>query len=316
MHFPSPINLDWDYFGKINHQGIAEAYIRDIYKNVHEKKFSYLATITGRHRTGKSVTGLSFADLLDPTFEKDLEKRVVYTPQGFSGAIQDLVEEGIKGGVIVWDEANLGLSSRDWYTQANKHINFTVQAFGFMLPIVFFVTQDVTFIDKQPRKLFHSFMEVTRSNNKYNNIRPFQVSINKRSGAMYYSYPRMSKGRKSRGQIIKLKPIHLMKPPDRILLRYEKHSIKKKENLMKENDEMIKNMREKNKRANKKEKLTDDEIVEYCISQRNNPVYITKLGGYDVNTIYQEFGISFSKAKYLKSRADAKLILLKKEGIN
>lgn len=314
MRFHSPINENPFYFKKPNNQGIAEAYLRDIYKRVHNKKFSYLATFTGTHRVGKSLCAVAFGDLLDPTFLPNMEERVVYTPQEFSGAIQTLVDKKVYGGVVVWDEANLGLSSRDWYTQANKHINFTVQAFGFMRPIVFFVTQDVTFLDSQPRKLFHGFIEVDRTNNKYSSIRPFQVNINKRSGKMFFPSPRLGIGRKGKGRIIKIKIIRLMKPPKELIKRYEAHSIKKKRLLMKENDDVIRHMREQSIEKKRRNRLTNDEIVDYCIAERNNPVFLNKRGDFEANTITQEFKVTYRKAQYLKSMADAKLHTLRIEG--
>ncbi len=320
MHFPSPINNNPHYFGKPNHHGIAEAYLRDIYKSVHLKKFSFLATVTGRHRVGKSVSAVALGDLLDPTFYDNLEERVVYTPYEFSVAIQNIANSKPKiiGGCVVWDEANLGLSSRDWYTQANKHINFTVQAFGYIRPIVIFVTQDVTFIDSQPRKLFHSFMEVNRTNNDYSNIRPFFVAINKRSGKMFYSYPRMKMNRnygRGGGQVLKMKPLRLMKPPDELIERYDAHSTKRKANLMRENAETIQHMRDKAKEERKQEYLSDDEIVDHCIAERNNPIFINNKGEFNENTIAQEFHVSYRKAKYLKARADAQMQILKEEGV-
>lgn len=314
MHFHSPINDDPFYFKRPNNQGIAEAYLSDIYKRVHKKKFSYLATFTGTHRVGKSLCAVAWADLLDPTFTPNMEDRVVYTPQEFSGAIQTLLDKKIYGGVVVWDEANLGLSSRDWYTQANKHINFTVQAFGFLRPIIFFVTQDVTFLDSQPRKLFHGFVEVDRTNNKYSNIRPFQVSINKRSGKMFFPSPRLGIGRKGKGRIIKIKIIRLMKPPKTLIDRYETHSIARKRQLMKENDDIIRHMKEQSLEKKKRTRLTDDEVIDYCIAERNNPVFLNNKGAFEANTISQEFKIPIRRAQYLKSRADAKLNILRIDG--
>jgi len=315
VHFPSPINNNPYYFGKPNHKGIAEAYLRDIYKNVHLKKFSFLATITGRHRVGKSVSGVAMGDLLDPTFYPNLEERVVYTPYEFTSAIQEIARKKIIGGVVVWDEANLGLSSRDWYTQANKHINFTVQAFGYIRPIVLFVTQDVTFIDSQPRKLFHAFMEVNRSNNMYCNILPFLVSINKRSGKMFYSYPRMKMGNRGGGRVIKMKPMRLLEPPKELMKRYDAHSTKRKATLMRENAEVIQHMRKKSKEKQEQDYLSDDEIIDHCIAEQHNPVFINNKGEFNANTIAQEFHVSFRKAKYLKARADAQRNILKEEGI-
>jgi len=315
VHFPSPINEDPLYYGKPNNQGIAEAYLRDIYVKVHDKKFSYLSTMTGRHRVGKSISAISFGDLLDPTFTPNLEDRVVYTPEAFSLAVRDLYEQNIIGGCVVWDEANLGLSSRDWYTQANKHINFTVQAFGFMRPIVFFVTQDVTFIDSQPRKLFHSFLEVDRTNNQYNTIRPYQVNINKRTGKMFFPSPRLGLGSHGKGRIIKIKTLRLMKPAKELMDRYNKHSIEKKEQLLRENDEIIQHTKRKSMEQKRRDRLSDEEIIDHCIAERNNPIFMNQRGDFNDNVISQEFKITSRKAKYIKARADAKLRELRKEGI-
>ena len=315
MHLPSPVNEDPHYYKRLNNQGIAEAYLRDIHRKVHEKKFSFLATFTGKHRVGKSIGAVAFGDLLDPTFMPNLEERVVYTPHGFSSAIQNLYDNRIFGGVVVWDEANLGLSSRDWYTQANKHINFTVQAFGFMRPIVFFVTQDVTFIDSQPRKLFHAFMEVDRTNTQYNSIRPFQVNINKRTGKMFFPSPRLGIGRHGKGRIIKIKILRMKKPPKELIKRYEDFSIKEKANLMKENDDIIRHMRDKTQDDKRRDRLTDEEILDHVIAERNNPVFTNRKGEFEANTIAQEFKVTFRKAQYLKLRADARLHSLKNEGV-
>jgi len=315
VHFPSPVNEDPLYYGKPNNEGIAEAYLRDIHRKVHDKKFSYLSTMTGRHRVGKSVSAVSFGDLLDPTFTPNMEERVVYTPEAFSEAVRSLFEQKIIGGVVVWDEANLGLSSRDWYTQANKHINFTVQAFGFMRPIVFFVTQDVTFIDSQPRKLFHSFLEVDRTNNQYNTIRPYQVNINKRTGKMFFPSPRLGLSRHGKGRIIKVKTLRLMKPPKNLMDRYNKHSIKKKEQLLKENDEIIQHQKAKSMDAKRRDRLSDEEIIDHVIAERNNPVFMNNRGEFNENTIANEFKVTYRKAKYLKARADARLASLIEEGV-
>jgi len=315
VHFLSPINTDPLYFGKPNSQGIAEAYLRDIYRSVHEKKFSYLSTMTGRHRVGKSLSAISFGDLLDPTFAPNLEERVVYTPEAFSWVVRQIADQGIIGGVVVWDEANLGLSSRDWYTQANKHINFTVQAFGFIRPIIFFVTQDVTFIDSQPRKLFHSFLEIDRTNNQYNTIRPYQVNINKRTGKMFFPSPRLGLSKHGKGRIIKIKTLRLMKPPDDLTKRYNTHSVAKKRQLLKENDEIIQHQKQKSVDQKRRDRLSDEEIIQHCLAERNNPIFMNERGTYRENTISQEFKVPIRKAKYLKTKADAKLKSLIEEGV-
>jgi len=311
----SPINNNPNYFKQPNPQGLAEAYLRDIHRNVHLKKFSFLCTITGRHRVGKSLSAIGFADILDPTFITCLEKRVVYTPEDFSEAVQKLDEDGVIGGAIVWDEANLGLSSRDWYTLANKHINFTIQAFGYLRPMVFFVTQDVTFIDSQPRKLFHAFYEVERTSNKFAKIRCFKIAINKRTGKMYYSYPRFHGVYKGgRGATIIMKPLKMMLPPKKLIDRYETHSKTMKRRLLKQNADIIQAMRDRSKDVTR-DRLSEDEIIQHCLGEKDNPLFINRDGKYRVNIISEEFKIPQRYAKRIKIICDVKLKELREEGI-
>lgn len=304
----SPINLDPHYYKAPDPYGVAEAYLRDIYRNVHEKKFSYLSTLTGAHRVGKSVGAVTFADILDPTFDESMEKRVVYEADEFSEAVEEIRKDHIIGGAIVWDESNLGLSSRNWYTIANKHINFTIQAFGYIRPMVFFVTQDVTFIDSQPRKLFHDFLEIKRTDNTCSKIYPFDIRINKRTGKIYYVYPRFhSLYKGGQGARLILRPLKLMKPPKPLIDRYEKHSRIKKEHLMKQNEDMIKAMKQHADPDYKKERLSEDEIIQHCIAEKDNPLFINNRGEYRHDTIAQEFKIPYRYAKMLKIKCDVKL---------
>lgn len=310
----SPINNDPYYYRAPNPYGIAEAYLRDTFTSVHTKKFSYLATLTGGHRVGKSVGAVTFADILDPTFNDAMEERTVYEADEFSEAVEIIRRDHIIGGAIVWDESNLGLSSRNWYSVSNKHINFTIQAFGFLRPMVFFVTQDVTFIDSQPRKLFHDFLEVKRSDNTCSKIYPFDIKINKRTGKMYYTYPRFhSLYKGGQGARLILKPLKLMKPPKKLTDRYEKHSRIRKERLMKQNEDIIKAMKNQGDERVKRERLSEEEIIQHCLAEKDNPIFINKFGEYRHETIAQEFKIPFRYAKRIKLMCDVKLKQIQEE---
>ena len=184
------LNSDLDLFEEIDSKLLGMLYLRHIYRRVHQYRFNFLGMITGKHRTGKSLSAVSISHLLDPTFEKNLEDRIVYYPDDFMAALQKIKQKDIIGGAIVWDEAGVGIPAREWYDISNKSISMTLQVFGRYRPVVFFVTPDVTYIDSQARKLFHGFYELSRFKTEYASMKAFDVRYNKRNTKVYYVYSR------------------------------------------------------------------------------------------------------------------------------
>lgn len=303
----SPITIDPFYYNPPNPSGLAEAYLRNVWRSVHERGFSYLCTLTGRHRVGKSLVAIAFARLLDSTYWENMETRTIYTGDQFFEATEDIEQNKIKGGAIVWDEANLGISSRDWYTLANRCINHAVQAMGYLKPLIFFVTQDVTFIDSQPRKMFHSFFEVDRKNTQFSNVKPFDIRFNKRTGKMFYYYPRFSGRYKGgSGPRIIMKPMRVMKPPRDIIKRYRTHSEPMKKRLMKQMKDIMASIKTTSDKKDQY-RLSEEEIIAHVMGEKENPLFITRDGTFRVETIARDFKIPFAFARRIKIQADAKL---------
>lgn len=306
----SPCLLDPDYFKVPDPHGLGEAFLRQIYQYVHDKNFSYLCTFTGRHRVGKSLSACAFSYLLDSTFWDNFEDRVCYTPEQFMRAVENIRKKKIIGGAIVLDEANIGIPSREWYNISNKSINYAIQAFGYLRPIVSFVCQDITYIDSQPRKLFHAFFEVQRTNNRYSEILPFNIQINKRTGKMYFVYPRFAGTHHSgRGAKIIMSRLKLAMPPDWFNERYEKHSQIMKDNLIEQMNDIIQSMTFKEKQGRQKDKYKQNEatIIKELLEEKENPIFITRGGTFRFETVARHFSIPHSYAKVVALKADAEL---------
>lgn len=305
----SPINQDPNYFKQPDPYSLSEKYLHDIWSSVNEKHFSFLCTLTGRHRVGKSLAACVMANLLDKTFMDNFEKRVVYLPEEFIEVVHDLDQQGIKGGAIIWDEANLGISAREWYSLANKNINYGIQAFGYLCPMVFFVTQDISFLDKQPQKLFHKFYELVRTNNDYTTIYPYDVKIHRRLGKIYYSNPRMlyAKGTGYNCNRLVLRPIKLMRPPEEIIKRYDAFSIPKKRKLLEMNRDILQAL--SNKKGKDDNRLPEWEIIERCMAEGRvqNPLYLNRKNQFRKEQIAQAFKIPIRYAEKIKIICDGKL---------
>ena len=230
-----------DIYSETDPKKILMSYLKSIYISVHNLNYNFLGVGTGKHRVGKSIDCCLYATLLDSTFYPNMEERVVYFPEQFLDALKDLAKKNIVGGAIVWDEAGVGIPARNWYDMSNKSINFVTQVLGYLRPIVFFVTQDITYIDSQPRKLFHSFYEFYRTSTNYNVCKPYEIQYDKKKGKIYYKYPRINRVVEDViGSLVKLTKIEVSKPPKEFIDRYEQHSFDFKARIMQTMEERVK----------------------------------------------------------------------------
>jgi len=286
----------------------AKIYLRYIYKKVHERKFNYLGFITGKHRVGKSTTALALSYVLDPTFYDNLETRVVYYAKDFMKALREIREKNIIGGCIVWDEAGVGIPAREWYEISNKAINKAVQVFGRYRPIVFFVTQDITYIDSQVRKLFHGFFEMYRTKNECAYMIPFNVRYSKRLGKIYFSYTRIYPHFGDVvGRTLKLRLIAVKRPPQELIDRYEQHSMEFKDRIM---DEMEQRTEMFLEGKIDKKKMTTEEIIKDLVENHKDDEMFWSKGSSPGNVIFNadvisaHYGVPHKLATYIKKRAE------------
>lgn len=301
------LNNDPNYIPDIDKKSLGALYLRHIYRRIHEYNFNFLGMVTGKHRVGKSTTAISMANALDKTFDKELEERVVYFPNDFMRALQNIKKRNIRGGAIVWDEAGVGIPAREWYDIANKSITMTLQVFGRYLPIVFFVTPDVTYIDSQARKLFHGFYEMNRKKNDYAIVRPFDVRYNKRSSKVYYVYSRFHlRNENVFGSTLILKQLNIMHPKSEIEDRYEVHSREFKNKII---DQMSERSKAFETGAVDAKRMTMEDIVKTLVANKDSKKYLSGRSRednivFDGNAIRFEFDIPANVATHLKRKAE------------
>ena len=301
------LNSDLDLFEEIDSKLLGMLYLRHIYRRVHQYRFNFLGMITGKHRTGKSLSAVSISHLLDPTFEKNLEDRIVYYPDDFMAALQKIKQKDIIGGAIVWDEAGVGIPAREWYDISNKSISMTLQVFGRYRPVVFFVTPDVTYIDSQARKLFHGFYELSRFKTEYASMKAFDVRYNKRNTKVYYVYSRFHlKHDGVYGTNLILKKINVKPPISEIEDRYEVHSKTFKDRIV---DQMKERTTKFTDGSIEARKMTMEEIVKTLIDKKDDPRFLSKKSReedviFDINAIRFEFDVPAGVAAHVKRKAE------------
>jgi len=296
-----------EHFPVIDPTTLATLYFRKIYRRVHELKFNYLGMITGKHRVGKSLTGVSLAHALDPTFEENLETRVVYYKEGFMSALSEIKDKNIIGGAIIWDEAGLGIASRDWYSNANKTLSKCIQIFGRYRPIVFFITPDMSYIDSQVRKLYHGFFDVSRFDNLYSTMKPLGVSYDKRTGKIFFTYSRIClMNDDAPGGRLVLNKIRMKRPTKELESRYEHHSKQLKDNVFESMKEDINLFESKQKKkVHSVSEVVDDIVTNHV----DDEAYLTTRSTpdkkvFDINAIRLYYEVTASSATMIKKLAE------------
>lgn len=123
-----------------------------IRKRVLERDKNYLGIAVGQTGSGKSATTAQICGTVDPSFFD--ECRVVLTPGEFMEKIQEMK----KGQAIMFDEAGIGMSAREWQRVQNRLIGYTAQLFRHKNLVVFFTVPSMGFIDVQLRHLMHGIL--------------------------------------------------------------------------------------------------------------------------------------------------------------
>jgi hypothetical protein len=112
------------------------------------------------------------------------------------------------------------MPAREWWKVQNQEIGKLIQSFGYMRPIVFFVTPDLSFVDTQARRLFHYLFEVTSRTSDYAKVKPFKIIVQKRTGKVYFKYLRTVFG----NNMFRITGIKFYKPPTWFINEYKEIS--------------------------------------------------------------------------------------------
>lgn len=187
--------------------------VRYIHRRIKNNK-NFLATITGPTGSGKSWSGLSMAELLDKNFTID---RVIFRAKD----LMKLINSGdLKpGSVIIWDEAGIDLSNRNWQSVTNKMLNALLQTFRHKNFILFFTVPYHDFIDSASRKLFHADFETQKINKVKMEviIKPKLLQYNSNLAKWYRKYLKVQ----INGAMIKIKRWAIPKPSYALIKAYE-----------------------------------------------------------------------------------------------
>lgn len=178
---------------------------------------NWLALICGETGSGKSLSAIKMANLISPR-GITIKRNLVFTPQEFLNKIKNK-QNFEPADVLIFDEAGIGLSARDWYSIQNKLLGAVLQAFRHLNIGLIFTTPDLSFIDVQARRLFHNYFETITINHKENlcYLSVYNVQRSSRYGVTFYKHPKYN----WYGDETTLEVINLHLPDQELIEDYE-----------------------------------------------------------------------------------------------
>ena len=88
-----------------------------IYRDIRFNNFDHVAVIAGGEGMGKTTFAIKMACAIDENFS---EENILYGPERLPGLLEDLMNNEVKGKVIILDEGNMFLFSREAMSGGNK----------------------------------------------------------------------------------------------------------------------------------------------------------------------------------------------------
>lgn len=210
-----------------------------------------------------------------------------------------------KGNAIIFDEAGVGISAREWYSFNNKAINYILQTFRFRNLVVIFTVPYLNYIDSNVRKMFDFVIECKSVNKqeKKNVVKVMRLQYNKITGDMYKKHLIYNVN----GKIMKIKLWKFKKADKELLKRYEELS----QEFKKEVGYDLEKMSRKMDRKDKDRQVNLKEIAEKVYKDKET--YLKTYGKrifIDSLRIENNFSIGARKGKKVKDMVEQ---MLKKE---
>ena len=265
---------------------------------------NYMMLAQGETGCGKSYIALRLGEIIDKNFSLD---NVVFTPQQFS----DILTNGkLKAGsVVVFDEAGVGMSSKEWATRSNKLISNITQTFRTNRLVVIFTLPSGRYLDSSIRNVFHALIEPlgVQPGTTKNAFKLLKIEQNYRQNKTYYPYYRFKDEKTNR--FFKYAIIRIGKPTEELCEAYEK----KRDAYLSSLQVDLSNWTTKGKKTkfgeeakkHKENKITNEEGAAMVMSDKDD--LKDRRGNLSIDKIKFKYNIGENKARTWKVGAEERL---------
>ena len=292
---PHISNKPWEKpWGKWRHK-TENMWLKRIWRRVYARNQNWLCICYGDPGTGKSYTGMSLCEMLDPNFSVD---KIVFDAK----ELLELIEKGgvQQGSAILFEELGVAANTRDWYSQENKALSNLTQVFRTLNLIVIYTVPRLGLVDKHIAPLAHAHLRacgIDYAKNQNRAIIYDPVTFNEKRNNWSLRHPEY----KRNGVTVKLRLLRINKVSPKIWKPYEKKRAIYLSSLRKKAFENI----EQGQQLRKRTHLTDSrlsEIVNEIVSNKEKYV-IQDDTKFDRSAVMRDFGVGNANATRIKEEA-------------
>lgn len=202
---------------KITNMNSISLYVEDRIK----KNKNFMAVICGQTGSGKSYWALKWAEITQPLLNGSqfTAQQVCFKGSDLMRAINS--GNYPPGSIFIWDEAGVGMSSRDFQSVVNKMLLYMMQTIRHRNYIFILTVPSFSFIDAGARKLIHShgIMEGIDYRQNTSTCKLRMISTNEMTGKTYAKMLRVTRNGVKR----KIASLTLGIPSKELLKEYEKY---------------------------------------------------------------------------------------------
>ena len=183
------------------------------------KRSNWICIITGKPSTGKTWTGMSLAECINPNFLWIKHGNLEIMP--FLKFLENAKYEIPKGTIFLLDDFGTQMASREWQSKSNILYSKIFQIMGFLNAGLIITVPSLDMIDKDARKLMHNLI-VTQKNGIDENtsetmVKIYDVEYNDMNKKIYYKYPQLID---DGGRVHVYKSFRFPKPSERNIAAY------------------------------------------------------------------------------------------------
>lgn len=272
---------------------------KKVWEPIHKYDQNYVGAMVGEVGQGKSWAALRFCEVMDPNFTID---QVAFTPEEFMRLVKS--NEYGRGSFILFDEAGVGISNRDWYSEVNKQVGFILDLWRHQNRGAIFTLPSLGGLDKRAKARLRGYMSMQGINHqegwslaKYYNLieKPY-------SGKLLRKFPQLREPEK--GTVETKKYLKFGKPSKELRKAYEEKAAKFKEQKAEEGYQKVVEANTEDTETPATELaekiIEDDELFDRFKKKNHSQKYLDKSS---VHNYFEKQGYEMTgrKAKRVKS---------------
>jgi|AntAceMinimDraft_10_1070366.scaffolds.fasta_scaffold06669_9 ribosomal protein L37AE/L43A len=196
---------------------VGKEFLKKIQNRMLRENKNWLCAICGGTGSGKTYSAITLADKICKGGWNP-EKHLAFTPREFMEKVTNPKTK--RGDIIIFDEAGVGMSSKEWFSIQNRLLSYVLQTFRHKNLGIIFTMPGLNLIDKSARMLFHSYFETKKilKKPKLCVLKPYDFQYNSIQDKLYKKIPKFVD---ESGQLIYMPEFLVDLPKPRLIKLYE-----------------------------------------------------------------------------------------------